>query len=141
MKSDARLRTISHAGSCSCPDCGLLMSEGDHGKCAGEGEHFPCPAHLREHLVAHGYDPDNLLDPSSPLSILALFSDAEGFPIAGWCRWCLHSFRSSRTMQEHQQDLMDNCSAFVKLKNDPTVKHFLDTLDEWFDEGIDDFEF
>lgn len=125
---------------CFCLDCGLLMSEGDHIECAEEVEHFPCPAHLREHLVACGYDPDNLFDPSSPLSILALFSDEEGFPISGWCRWCLNSFRSPRSYREHQDDLTNNCSAFAELRNNPRIMEFLEAMEEW-DDGPDDIEF
>jgi len=125
---------------CFCPDCGLLMSEGDHGKCAGEVEHFPCSAHLREHLFACGYDPDNLLDPSSPLSILALFSDEEGYPVHAWRRWCLNSFRSARASREHQDDLMNNCPAFAELRNSPIFMEFLEAMEEW-GEGMDDIEF
>jgi hypothetical protein len=126
--------------ACFCPDCGVLMTEGDHGKCAGEVEHFPCPVHLREHLVAHGYDPDNLLDPSSPLSILALFSDQEGYPIFNWCRWCSDSFRLASTFREHQADLMNNCPAFAEFRNSPSFMEFLEAMEEW-DEGMDDIEF
>lgn len=104
-----------------------------------EVEHFPCPAHLREHLIACGYDPDNLLDPSSPLSILALFSDEEGYPIVGWCRWCLNSFRSTRALRDHQDVLLNNCSAFVELKDNPKAMEFLEAMDEW-GEGMDDIQ-
>ncbi len=125
--------------ACVCPDCENPLDVADHSACSVE--RLPCPEHRREHLIACGYDPDNLLDPSSPLSILALFSDEEGYPIIGWCRWCLSSFRSARAFQEHQEDLMDKCSAFSKMKNDPTVREFLETLDEWWDDGMNDIEF
>ena len=126
--------------ACYCPDCGLLTREGDHGKCGGEVEHFPSPAHLREHLVACGYDPDNLLDPSSPLSILALCSDQEGYPIFSWCRSCMNSFRSTRASHEHQDDLLNTCSAFAKLRNSPIAMEFLEAMEDW-DNGPNDIEF
>jgi hypothetical protein len=116
------------------------MSEGDHIECARDVEHFPCPAHLREHLKACGYDPDNLPDPGSPLSILSLFSDEEGREIVGWCRWCLDSFRSARAFREHQDDLWNSCSAFAAMRNNPMIVEFLDAMDEW-GEGMDDIEF
>jgi hypothetical protein len=113
---------------CVCADCDHPIDDGDHTRCSVE--HLPCSEHRREHLIECGYDPDNLLDPGSPLSILALFSDEEGYPIFGWCRWCLDSFKSARSFREHQDDLLDNCSALAELRNNPMIMEFLDAMDE-----------
>jgi len=113
------------------------MSEGDHGRCADEIESFPCPAHLREHMIACGYNPGDLPDPSSPMSVLSLFSDEQGYEIQAWCRWCMSSFRSTDEFRAHLDDLVNSCSAFADLRNNEKAMKLL----EWMEDGMDDIEF
>ena len=114
---------------CLCPDHGTPIQEGNHCDCSID--HVTCPEHRSAHLIALGYNPDDPPDPSSLLSALPLFTDANSYPLSGWCPWCLTGFRSRTEFENHTENLWDNCSAFESLRNDRRVVEFLETLDEF----------
>ena len=126
------------ATACTCSDHGTPVAEGDHSKCSVE--RLPCPEHRREFLTARGFDPDDLPDASSLLTVLSLFTDRDGFPIAGWCPWCLSEFRSIDRLEEHKGNLWDLCQSFESLRNDKRIVELLESLDEFDfpDEEADD---
>lgn len=117
------------ATACTCLDHGTPIEEGNHDMCSVEP--LPCPEHLRDLLVSKGYDPDNLPDANSLLTVLPLFADATGYPLAGWCPWCLFEFRSKDQLEEHKGNLWDNCLAFESQRNDKRVVEFLESLNDF----------
>jgi len=115
--------------TCLCPDHGTPIEEGNHSDCSID--HVTCPEHRRAHLIALGHNPDDPPDPVSLLSVLPLFSDADLYPLAGWCHWCLAEFRCRDRFESHKGDLWNNCLAFEALRNNKFVVEFLDAMDEF----------
>ncbi len=122
---------------CMCIECRVPMEQGDHSNCSIEL--LSCPEHRDAQMRAMGYDPRYVL-PSRPESEeqSAMFKDADGNPIAGFCLWCNRDFYPIEEHNEHFADGATACPVFRLLKDENCMPPVLQKMFE--DAGFFDDE-